>query len=159
VTSLWAGRRRNLCSIPVRGKKCFYIPPRPAVGPNWPPIQWALGALFPGRKAARGMKLTTEHHLVPKLRMYGLYIHNLYMRSWRTLLLFVIYLFIFIFIFCTIFRYFIYLPIYFFFTHFLTLFLFLSLFPLSILSVLFFVPFLYLALSPFLFCFLWFSSV
>jgi hypothetical protein len=42
---------------------------RPALGPTQPPVQWASGVLSPGVKCGRGVKLTTNPHLVPRSRM------------------------------------------------------------------------------------------
>jgi hypothetical protein len=41
---------------------------RPALGSSQPPIQWVLGALFPGVKCSQGVMLTTHPLLVPRLR-------------------------------------------------------------------------------------------
>jgi hypothetical protein len=41
----------------------FTTAPRPALGPTQPPIQWVQG-LFPWGWSDRGMKLTTQLHLV-----------------------------------------------------------------------------------------------
>jgi hypothetical protein len=41
---------------------------KPALGPTQPPIQWVPGALSPGVKLGRGVMLTTQPLLVPRLR-------------------------------------------------------------------------------------------
>jgi hypothetical protein len=41
---------------------------RPALGPTHPPIQWVPGALSPGVKRGRDVKLTIHPLLVPRLR-------------------------------------------------------------------------------------------
>jgi hypothetical protein len=43
---------------------------RPVLGPTQPPIQWVPG------NGRRGVKLTTNLHLTPRLRMVELYLHT-----------------------------------------------------------------------------------
>jgi hypothetical protein len=45
----------------------IFRPPRPALGPNQPPVQWVTG-LSPGVKCGLGVLLTTEPLLVPRSR-------------------------------------------------------------------------------------------
>jgi hypothetical protein len=57
--------------IPGRGKGFFPLASvfRPALRPAQPPVQWVPGVLSPGVKRGRGVKLTTQPHLVPRSRM------------------------------------------------------------------------------------------
>ena len=79
---------------------------------NWPHYHWVQGALLPERKPAGGLKLTTQHHVMPRLRIYGAVptspLHAFLAYAF-TLSLFIYLLFIYIFIFCVFFRDFIYL--------------------------------------------------
>jgi hypothetical protein len=43
---------------------------RPALGPTQSPIQWVRGR-FPRKIIHQGVKLTTQNHLVPKLKING----------------------------------------------------------------------------------------
>jgi hypothetical protein len=43
--------------------------------PTQPPIQWVTG-FFPPVYSGRGVKLTTDLHLVPRSRIVGLYLHS-----------------------------------------------------------------------------------
>jgi hypothetical protein len=54
----------------VRISFSFATASRTALGLNNSPIQWVSGALFPGVKRWR-VKLTTDLHLMPRLRMRG----------------------------------------------------------------------------------------
>jgi len=55
-----------------------------ALGPIHPPIQWVSEALFPV-KSGWSVKLTTDHHLVPRLRMIRAAALLSYMPSWHVL--------------------------------------------------------------------------
>jgi hypothetical protein len=77
MTNYWLDSRG---SVPGRGKR-FFIPDR-----LWNPPAFLYNGhqwLFPGYKAAWGVKLTTHLHLVPRLRMVVLYLQPRKF-SWRT---------------------------------------------------------------------------
>jgi len=57
---------RVVCSSVILFTTAF----RTALGPTQPPIQWVSGAASLGY-SGRGVKLTTQFYLVPKLRMSG----------------------------------------------------------------------------------------
>jgi len=46
-----------------------------AVGNTRGPVSWLAAVLSRGGKAVRGVKLATDPHLVPKLRMNGPYLY------------------------------------------------------------------------------------
>jgi hypothetical protein len=58
-------------SIPEQRQKIFLLASasRPAMRPTHPPVQRVPGVLSPGVKRGRGVMLTTNPHLVPRLRM------------------------------------------------------------------------------------------
>jgi hypothetical protein len=65
LTKLQAGQLQNHGLIPRRGKILLSKMSRPVLGRAQPPVLFVLG------KVAKGMKLTTHVHLVPRLRMSG----------------------------------------------------------------------------------------
>jgi hypothetical protein len=56
--------------VPV-GSRIFSTSSRPNLGPTQPPVEWVPGALSPGGKAARVVKLTTHFQLIPRSRKLG----------------------------------------------------------------------------------------
>jgi hypothetical protein len=55
-------RQRQRGFLPVSGS-------RPALGPTQPPVQCVPGVVSPGVKRGRGVMLTTNPYLVPRLSM------------------------------------------------------------------------------------------
>jgi hypothetical protein len=56
---------------PRQGQRIFLLSyvSRPAPGPTQAPLQWVPGVLSPGIKRGRGVMLTTQPYLVPRLGM------------------------------------------------------------------------------------------
>jgi hypothetical protein len=57
-----------------RGKRFFYVPQSPALGPNQPLINGGRG-FFPKEQSGQGIKLTTHLHMVLTSIMVELYFH------------------------------------------------------------------------------------
>jgi hypothetical protein len=75
ATRLWSGRQ----GFDFRQRKEFFsFLYRVKTGSEAHPGDYPLGAegSFPEGKSAKGVKLTTRHHLVPRLRVVELYIHS-----------------------------------------------------------------------------------
>jgi len=70
VTGLWAGRPGF---DSWQGLEFIFLANafRRGLQPNHPPIQRELRVFFLRGKSSRGMKLTADHHLVPRSRMRG----------------------------------------------------------------------------------------
>jgi hypothetical protein len=67
VTRVLAAQQRTQGSILGSGKSFFFFKtPRPPLGPTKSPIQWVPAAVSYG-KSGKGVKMTTHHHLVPRL--------------------------------------------------------------------------------------------
>jgi hypothetical protein len=60
----------------------FSTASKPALRPTQHPIQWTFGALSPGGKSGKGVKLTTHLHLVPRSRKVEIYLHSSDTSSW-----------------------------------------------------------------------------
>jgi len=60
----------------------FFKTPRPHLGPKQP-IQWVPDVSLLEGQSGRSVRLTTRLYRVPRTRTMDLYIHTLYMPSWR----------------------------------------------------------------------------